>query len=118
DALGFFVRRPGDTASFRITVENTGTAPAYNIQLTDTFPEGLRDAAPVLTIGTLNGSNELAGLAAVGTWTEAAGTYVFKLADDQPLLPGETLVLTYTVTVDNDDAIKGSTLTNSAEIDA
>jgi uncharacterized repeat protein (TIGR01451 family)/fimbrial isopeptide formation D2 family protein len=115
DSLGNYVRRPGDTASFQLTVANNGTAPAYNIRLTDTLPAGLRGTAPVLTAATLNGANVLGTLSAA-TWTAAAGTYVFDLADTEILLPAQTLVLTYTVTVDNNSALKGSTLSNSATI--
>ncbi|MFH1498952.1 MAG: isopeptide-forming domain-containing fimbrial protein, partial [Verrucomicrobiota bacterium] len=117
DALGNHVRRPTDTASYRITISNTGTAPAYNIALTDTLPEGLRDAAPVLTAATRNGIDVLATQTAP-TWDNGTGAYVFDLADTELLLPGEELVLTYTVTVDDDDTLRGATLTNSAEIDA
>jgi fimbrial isopeptide formation D2 family protein/uncharacterized repeat protein (TIGR01451 family) len=114
DALGFIVRRPGDTAAFRITITNTGTAPAHNVALTDTLPAGLRATAPVLDSATL----DAAPVALAPVWTGAAGTWVFTLADNQPLLPGEDLVLDYTVTVDNDTALRGATLTNSAVIDA
>lgn len=116
DALGNQVRRPGDTASYRITVANTGTAPAYNIRVTDTLPAGLRDTAPVLTAATRNGADVFATQSAP-TWDNGTGAYVFDLVDTEALLPGQSLVLTYTVTVDNDDALKGATLTNSAVID-
>ncbi|MFA6961379.1 MAG: isopeptide-forming domain-containing fimbrial protein [Opitutaceae bacterium] len=117
DALGNYVRRPGDTASFTLTVTNTGTAPAYNIELTDTLPDGMRDTAPVLTAATRNGVDVLASQTAP-TWDNATGKFVFDLADADLLLPTQTLVLTYTVTIDNDGtpAIKGTTLTNSATI--
>ena len=114
DALGFIVRRPGDTAAYRITITNTGTAPAYNIGLTDTLPEGLRATAPAIVTATLNG----APVVLAPVWTEAAGTWVFALADADALLPGQTLVLDYTVTVDSDDTLRGATLTNTANIDA
>lgn len=113
---GLYLRRPGDTASFRVTVTNSGTAPAYNIRLTDTLPAGLRGTAPVLTAATLNGAADLAGLAASSSWDNSTGAWVFNLADGQLLLPGQTLVLTYTVTVNNDNALKGTTQTNSATV--
>ncbi len=110
-----FLRRPGDTASFRLTVSNTGTAPAYNIRLTDTLPAGMRVTAPVLTAATRNGVDVLA-TQTTPTWDNTTGLFVFNLADTELLLPGQTLVLTYTVTIDSDNALKGTTLTNSATI--
>lgn len=117
DALGYYVRRPGDTASFRLTVTNTGTAPAYNLALTDTLPPGMRQTGPILSAASLNGDDVLATLSPPA-WNNLTGTWSFALADSEYILPGQTLVLTYTVTVDNDDALKGTTLTNSAQVDA
>ena len=114
DALGNYVRRPGDTASFTLTVTNTGTAPAYNIRLTDTLPAGMRTTAPVLTAAVRNGADVLATQTAP-VWTAGTGEWVFDLADTEPLLPAQTLVLTYTGTVDA-DATKGATLVNTATI--
>jgi uncharacterized repeat protein (TIGR01451 family)/fimbrial isopeptide formation D2 family protein len=112
---GLYLRRPGDTASFTLTVTNTGTAPAYNVKLTDTLPAGMRATAPVLTAATRNGVDVLATQTAP-TWDNATGKFVFDLADGELLLPTQTLVLTYTVTIDTDNALKGTTLTNSATI--
>ena len=112
---GLYLRRPGDTASFTLTVTNTGTAPAYNVKLTDTLPAGMRATAPVLTAATRNGVDVLATQTAP-TWDNSTGLFVFNLADAELLLPTQTLVLTYTVTIDNDNALKGTTITNSATI--
>lgn len=113
DALGFRVVRPGDTASYRLTVTNSGTAPAYNLTLTDTLPAGLRGTTPVLTAATLNGVDVLASLTAP-TWNGTTGEWTFALADGEFVGPSQTLVVTYTVTVDNNPALRGLTLTNTA----
>ncbi|HWV58454.1 MAG TPA: SdrD B-like domain-containing protein, partial [Longimicrobiales bacterium] len=103
---------PGETATFRLTVANNGTGPAYNVALADTLPAGLRTATPALGSATLNGSPVTL---ATPAYAAATGVWSLALDDAQILLPGETLVVDYTVTVD-EDAPKGSVLANSAAV--
>jgi uncharacterized repeat protein (TIGR01451 family)/fimbrial isopeptide formation D2 family protein len=120
DALGNYVLRPLDTVTYQITVTNTGTAPAYNALIADTLPEGLRLAAPSLTAATLAGDDVHAAVNAVADWDSDTGVFSFNLADAQLIQPGpgEALILTIEATIDDNDDLKGTTLTNSAEVDA
>ena len=104
----------GETGRFRLTVSNTGTAPAYNVLLDEVLPAGLTlgggPPTQLVLNRTINGVDgvaiTLADLAA-HTWT-GSGLSI-ALTDAQPLLPGKTLVLEYAFTVDA-DAPKGATL--------
>ncbi|WP_342750871.1 isopeptide-forming domain-containing fimbrial protein [Termitidicoccus mucosus] len=103
------VLRPGDTGKFRLTVTNTGTAPAYNIRLTETLPFHLRDTPPQLSSASIDGS-PVTDLALIDrVWNDTTGVWTFTLADAQILRPDQTLVLNYTYTVDA-TAPKGETL--------
>lgn len=118
DALGNHVLRPEDVVTYQLTITNTGTAPAYNTVIVDTLPVGLRTAAPTLTAATLAGDDVLAAINAVAAWDNTTGEFGFALTDAEVLLPGASLVLTIQATIDDNDALKGTTLTNSAEIEA
>lgn len=118
DALGNYVLRPLDVVTYQLTIENTGTAPAYNTVITDTLPAGMRFAAPTLVAATLDGDDVLAAVNAVASWDAGTGAFSFAAADGQPILPGQVLILTIEATIDDDDDLKGTILTNSAEIDA
>ncbi len=93
----------GETARFRLTITNTGTAPAYNPTVIDTLPAGLRGATPILVTATLNGVDITSNaptlnylpLTGVVTWTFTDDTqYLLPIAN----APNHTLVLTYDVT--------------------
>lgn len=115
DSLGNYVRRPGETISFSLTVTNTGDAPAYNTRITDTIPEGMRGTAPTLSSAQLNGAN-VTGSITTAAWDSGTGEYIYELNDAERILPGETLVLTYELTIDNDDSLIGTTISNEAEV--
>lgn len=109
--------RPGDTVKFRLTVANTGNAPAWNIALRDVIPAGMRAAAPVLDAATIDGV-ALAPPNPALAWDAGSGDWTLALDDTAPLPAGKALVVEYTVTVDTDNTLKGKTLTNSATVGA
>ena len=95
---------------YKITITNNGDAAAYNTVVADTLPAGMRMNAPALTSATL-------GLASVVlaplSFDASTGSVSWTLDDSQPILPGESLVIEYTATVD--DRVKaGTELTNQA----
>ncbi|MBI9073831.1 MAG: isopeptide-forming domain-containing fimbrial protein [Desulfatibacillum sp.] len=101
---------PLGTVDYEITITNTGDAPAYNTLVADTLPAGMRMNAPVLASATLGGAPVV--LAPL-SFAAATGTVSWTLTDAQPILPGESLVIEYTATVD--DRVKaGTELTNQA----
>jgi len=114
----------GDTVTYEITVANSGDAPAYDIQVLDVVPAGLRDGG-VPVVGdvsiTINGGAPTAGdLAptAVGTFaTDGQLRWNFDsgVADAYTLPAGQSLVIEYTLDVDSDIG-PGLTLTNSANV--
>ncbi|MCC5789002.1 MAG: DUF11 domain-containing protein [Opitutales bacterium] len=104
---------PGNEATFRLTVANNGSAPAYNVTLRDTLPSGMRQTTPSLLMSTLNGDSVGGSLSP--TYSSGNGQWEVSLADGQPLLPGEEWVVDVEVTVDS-GATPGSVLTNDARI--
>jgi uncharacterized repeat protein (TIGR01451 family)/fimbrial isopeptide formation D2 family protein len=104
------------TVAYRITIPNTGTSPAYNIQVKDTLPAGMRLAAPVMSSATLNGVS--VGLTL--NYTPATGVIQWNLSDAQAL-SGVTAGSTQTLVIDYNaqtDANLGGglTLTNGAYV--
>ncbi|MDX2111101.1 MAG: isopeptide-forming domain-containing fimbrial protein [Verrucomicrobiota bacterium] len=92
----------GETARFRLTITNTGTAPAYNPTIVDTLPAGLRGATPTLVSATLGGV-DITGTITPLVYNSGNGQTTFVLTDTEYLLPvanapNNTLVLTYDVT--------------------
>ncbi len=116
DPNGFYyTRRPGENVTYKVTITNSGSAPAYNIKLTDTLDVGLDSLAPANISISLNSADVTA---AVATPTYVDRVWTVVLADNQPLLPAQKLELTYTVKVSEDASIIGGTfLGNAAKIE-
>lgn len=111
------ILRPGESGKFRVAIQNTGAAPAYNLVWEDEIPVQMRATEPQLTRADLNGNSILADLqaASLPAWNETSGKLAFELTDGQFILPSQELVLEYTFTID-EDAVKGQTLTNTATV--
>jgi uncharacterized repeat protein (TIGR01451 family)/fimbrial isopeptide formation D2 family protein len=105
----------GETARFRLTVTNSGDAPAYNTEVLDTLPVGMRTTTPQLIAATLGGNNILSGLTT--TYNSTTGEWSVNLSNTQILEPGEELILDYDVTLDA-GLTAGQTLTNQADVPA
>ncbi len=99
----------GDVVNYDIVVTNTGTAPAFDIQIHDTLPPGF--AAPT---GITNGGMFTAAVGltpAAIDWTLFSGT--------TGLLPAESITLTYSRRVSSAVALGAAgDLTNIADITA
>lgn len=100
----------GDTVDFVLEVQNTGQAPAYNIQLSDTLPAGMRMTTPTVTASTLNGSG-----VTLGAPTFVGGVLTFTLSDTEVIDPGGSLRLEIRGQVDSDIGA-GRSLQNSAQV--
>jgi len=88
----------GDTVTYTVTVTNSSTQPATNLNITDALPVGITYVAATAT-----------GPGA--TYTAGTRTLTWSI----PTLAGsDSSVLTFQATVDN--ATSGSTITNSAEL--
>lgn len=85
---------PGDYVVFRLQLTNTGDAPAYNTEFRDILPEGMGYVQTVQTI--LNGENQSIEFLTRPTDT----TIVWKLVDDQAILPGKSLQIDFQVQID------------------
>ncbi|MCK0154167.1 isopeptide-forming domain-containing fimbrial protein [Alcanivorax sp. S6407] len=106
----------GDTLTYTVAITNTGDAPAYDTVLTDTIPDGLRDASVTTSSITLvNAGTTLTNLAPVFDPGTGLATWDFDsgVADAYTIPAGETLQVVYTVQADADLGAS-LTLENSA----
>jgi fimbrial isopeptide formation D2 family protein/uncharacterized repeat protein (TIGR01451 family) len=108
---------PGETVSYSATITNTGTAPAYDAFVEDTF------ANPFLSLDTGTVVVELDGVDVTGlvTITETASGFSFVLYDAAtpaalPIEVGESLVVTYNATLD-DTAPEAESFVNTISVD-
>ncbi len=106
----------GESVKYRITVTNSGTAPAYNVIIEDTLPVGMRQVSPS-TAGssTLNGN---AYSDAITSFNSTTGLATWKLKDSDPvnrINAGSTWVLEYDVVVDTQVGA-AQTLSNNARV--
>lgn len=104
----------GATVYFTIKVSNTGTAPSYNIVVTDILPEEMRDNAPSFVSATLNGNSLALG---APTWNPGTGLATWSLGDSDVLNAGSDFVINYQATVDSDVGA-GRSFANSARVEA
>lgn len=97
--------KPGDVLTYTIDVKNTGTAPAYDVKVTDTPDERLTSFTQV------SGGTVTDGDSSDGTlgWTIAG-----------PIAPGATANVTYRLTVPTtlgpQDEVAGPELSNTADV--
>lgn len=90
----------GATVPFQIVVRNTGSVPASNVVVTDSFPAGLTYAPGTATASTPGAFSETAGSTSAATWritsiaAGAATTITVPLATDPAAPAGTTLTNT------------------------
>ena len=91
---------PGTDYQYRVVVENTGTAPAYDVAVTDCVPKGV----------VVTGTDQTATLD-----TAAAGCSGTKIAWTARTIAAKAKVtLTYPARLAADDELTGGSLTNTA----
>ena len=106
----------GDTVTYTVEIQNTGTAPAYDVVLLDIIPLGIREGGVTMVSTYLLSSPSpgLANLAPVFDTTTGVATWDFD--SSVYMIPaGDTLRLVYSVLADTNLG-GGLTLTNQATV--
>lgn len=103
----------GDSGRFRYSVTNSGNGPAYNAEVVDTLPVGMRATTPTIVSALLDGSDISGSLST--NYTSGTGEFTITLSDAQVLEPGETLVIDYNFTIDT-NATGNTTISNSVDV--
>jgi fimbrial isopeptide formation D2 family protein/uncharacterized repeat protein (TIGR01451 family) len=93
---------PTDTLSYAVTVTNTGDAPAYQVNVSDTPPATLTNVTPVQGAGDVTQA-----------WTQANPTMKWLIPG--PIAAGASVTLTYTAVIP-DGVTDGETIDNTASI--
>jgi fimbrial isopeptide formation D2 family protein/uncharacterized repeat protein (TIGR01451 family) len=101
DKVGNIAVVPGETASYTATITNTGTAPAYDAFVQDTFGNPFLSLVSGSVVVELDGV-DVTGLVSI---TETASGFEFILFDAAgstalPIEVGESLVVTYDALLD------------------
>jgi uncharacterized repeat protein (TIGR01451 family)/fimbrial isopeptide formation D2 family protein len=102
-AGGDNVLAAGESVAYTVSIQNTGNAPAYNPQLQDILPVGMRNTTPtVVSVSLVNAGTALPsvtptynGATGVATWNFVSG-----VAGQYAIAPGETLRLVYQAKAD------------------
>ncbi|MBN2027895.1 MAG: DUF11 domain-containing protein [Actinobacteria bacterium] len=109
----------GATVQYTTSVVNSGWWPSHLNVMVDTLPLWMRDTAPVINSVTLNAVPLTAGVNYTTAWNSGTGELTVDLSNgtspNTTIPVGQTLVVTYTATVDS-DVPAGITLTNIASI--
>ena len=111
--------KPGDTIEYTVTINNTGQATAKDVLFKDTVDDFMNDATPTVSSITLNGTALTEGTDYT-TPTFNSGTREFAIdfndgAVETNIPAGETLLIVYQATVDNDTGA-GQSLDNIATV--
>ena len=117
-AGGDNVLAAGEVVTYTVDIRNTGNAPAYNTQLQDVLPVGMRNAAPVtVSVSLVNAGTALPNLTpaynnvtGVATWNFVSG-----VASQYAIPAGETLRVVYRAQSDASLGA-GMVLTNRAQV--
>jgi len=102
--------RSGDLLTFSLTVQNTGTAPAFDVVVTDVLNEGAASNA-LLDLSTVSALSTPAGY----TYNYANPTVTYTQNDGTSLAAGGSVTFTFTANVSN-SAVSSSTYTNTAAV--
>ena len=110
----------GEDITYRLDVQNTGNAPANDIRIEDTIPDGLRQSGVTITSVELLGTGVLANPVAGISFNATTGLWVWEpdagVVDVYSIPAGQTLRIEYLVEA---DALIGAGITglvNSATV--
>jgi len=111
-----------EVVTYTVTLANAGLAPAYNPELQDTLPVGMRNVTPVITSVVLTDGVTPVTLPApypVATYNASTGLALWNFDNGTPdaytIPPGYQLQITYQVTTDV-SLSAGVTMANAAKI--
>jgi len=104
----------GDMVTYTVDIQNTGTAPAYDVVLQDIIPAGMR-AGGVNMVSIYLASAPAPGLANLAPdFNSATGSAIWDFDSEVYMIPaGDTLRVVYSVMADA-DLSEGVALTNQA----
>lgn len=108
----------GAIVTYTVVITNSGTAPAYDMQLRDIIPLGLRNGVATLTmvsttlagVGVTNVAPTYSATTGIATWNFDTG-----VANAYTIPAGSTMILVYTVQADT-GLSAGLTMTNQAQV--
>jgi uncharacterized repeat protein (TIGR01451 family)/fimbrial isopeptide formation D2 family protein len=106
----------GDTVTYTIDIQNSGTAPAYDVVLQDIIPHGLRESG-VMMVSTYLVSSPVPGLANLApVYDSATGMAIWNFDSGIYMIPpDDTLRVVYSLLADATLG-GGLTLTNQATV--
>lgn len=111
---------PNDLITYTVVISNTGTAPAYDVQLRDIIPLGLRNGAATVTIQSINlvvAGTVLPNLAP--SYSVATGVALWNfdtgVANQYTIPAGDSLRVVYRVQADAGLGA-GLTMSNQAQV--
>lgn len=105
----------GAVIRYRVTVTNEGLAPAYDVVVSDTLPETLRDTEPANIAYTINGIEPSTPPVFDASALGVTGVLTWTWPDSEPLLAASTMTIEYDVTIDADIGANVS-IVNSARV--
>ena len=105
----------GDSLTITLTVTNSGTAPAYDVVVTDILNEGAsNDLIDLSTVTDTTGAAVLADY--TYNYTLATGTVTYSQDATVSLAAGANVVFTFTGTVRADVVLGSSSYSNTADV--
>ncbi|RLJ36178.1 putative repeat protein (TIGR01451 family)/fimbrial isopeptide formation D2 family protein [Litoreibacter meonggei] len=116
DKTGDVAVNLGDTVNYQIAIENTGTGPAFDLLIADTFGNPNLSLVPGSVMFSFGGFSQ-----ADVVITETAGGFSFSMVesgsgDPIPVNAGDTLIITYQAVLDA-NAPSAQTFPNTATVD-
>jgi len=107
-----------ELVDYTVNITNNGTAPAYDTELRDVIPLGMRNGAATITpISTQIAATALPNIAPVYNAATGAALWNFDtgVANQYSIPPGETLQIVYRVQAEADIGA-GLVMTNTAQV--
>jgi uncharacterized repeat protein (TIGR01451 family)/fimbrial isopeptide formation D2 family protein len=108
-----FTALENGVATLELTVQNTGTAPAFDLELTDEFDEAFWDPASFTPV-TVPSAHELSAVSASGTTTVTLAVDGDPTASPAVLAPGDAITAVFTLALQNGGVLPVTAIANTA----